>query len=218
MPESITIGSINTWDHFGLRLQPIIIPQAEIKTNKVTIWGHDGDIDLTAVDGVVNYNNRIIQATAKKTLGAGETAISLSRALAGALHGYKGEIHFSHDPGRHLVGRVSVGPIDQWGVLATVSLTMDCEPYFYKDAITVVEQSVTDSAVISLSNEDMPVVPSVTVSAEMALSWSIGGVSYKKTLSAGTWAIADLVLRKGQTAVTVSGTGAIKIQYREGSL
>ena len=218
MPESLTIGGYNTWDDFGLRLLPFSVPQAEIKSQKVTIWGHDGDIDLTAIDGIVTYNNRIFSVTGKKTLTEGETELSLSRSLASALHGYKGQIRISHDPGRHLVGRVAVGPVDVWGVLATVSFALDCEPYFYKDALTTVEQAVTGSAEISLLNEDMPVVPSVTVSAEMTLAWSIGGVEYEKTLSAGTWTIADLVLRKGQTAVTVSGTGTILFQYREGSL
>ena len=58
------------------------------------------------------------------------------------------------------------------------------------------------------------VIPTVTASAAMVLSWK----NYTYSLEAGTSVIPQLVLESGTTNVYVDGTGTIKFEYAEASL
>jgi hypothetical protein len=64
----------------------------------------------------------------------------------------------------------------------------------------------------------MPVVPVITTSAEMTLSFTIGGVVYTINLSAGTHVVPSLILMEGDTEVGIAGTGSITFAYRKGAL
>ena len=75
--------------------------------------------------------------------------------------------------------------------------------------------SVFLSSPIALNNTGgKSVIPTVTASAQMTLSW--GSSSY--TMQAGTSTIPALVLAPGTTNVYVDGTGTIKFEWSEASL
>ena len=71
-----------------------------------------------------------------------------------------------------------------------------------------------DPVEITLTNARKRVCPSIVVTEEATVTFS-GGES---TLGAGTHKILDLQLHKGETPVTVSGTGAVTFIYQEGDL
>jgi hypothetical protein len=64
----------------------------------------------------------------------------------------------------------------------------------------------------------MPVVPTITVSAEMTLTFTLLGKDYIVNLSVGTHIIPSLVLLEGDTAIEITGTGRITFTYRKGAL
>jgi hypothetical protein len=79
---------------------------------------------------------------------------------------------------------------------------------------TVVSRAVTGSASIALESVRRPVTPSITVSAEMTISFS----GDSATLPVGTYTLPDLILTDIPTTVTVTGTGTITFKWRDGDL
>ena len=71
---------------------------------------------------------------------------------------------------------------------------------------------------MTLTNTRMPVVPTITVSAEMTLTFTIVGKDYSVTLPAGTHTIPSLVLMEGDTKIEIFGTGRVTFTYRKGTL
>lgn len=84
----------------------------------------------------------------------------------------------------------------------------------------VVETQVTKngSGIISLTNDYMPMVPTVTATAETALSWKVGTDTFRKSVSAGTWMFPELELQQGANSITISGSSTTTFHYREGRL
>ncbi len=64
----------------------------------------------------------------------------------------------------------------------------------------------------------MPVVPTITVSAGMTLTFTIAGVVYTINLTVGTHVVPSLVLMEGDTEIGITGTGSITFTYRKGAL
>jgi hypothetical protein len=64
----------------------------------------------------------------------------------------------------------------------------------------------------------MPVVPVITTSAEMTLTFTIAGVVYTINLSAGTHNIPSLMLIEGDTEIGITGAGSITFTYQKGAL
>ncbi len=71
---------------------------------------------------------------------------------------------------------------------------------------------------MTLTNLRMPVVPTITTSAEMTLTFTISEKNYTVNLSAGTHVIPSLVLMDGDTGIDIAGTGSITFTYRKGAL
>ena len=71
---------------------------------------------------------------------------------------------------------------------------------------------------MTLTNTRTPVVPSITVSAEMTLTFTIKGKDYNVTLPAGTHTIPGLVLFEGDIEIGITGTGSATFTYRKGAL
>ena len=105
-------------------------------------------------------------------------------------------------------------PISNKGQL-TLSCT-DGDAYRYHTDETVVQ--VAGIKTVLLTNDFMPVVPTITTTAESTLAWRIGTDSFSKTVSAGTWEIPELQLSHGNNSVKVTSTGTTTFRYREGRL
>ena len=92
----------------------------------------------------------------------------------------------------------------------------DADAYRYHMDETVV--NLTGSGTLIIENDFMPVVPVITTTAETALSWSIGGDTFRKSLSAGTWTLPEFELQAGRNSITINGTGTTTFRFREGRL
>ena len=199
---------------YGLIVAPYAIPMPEPQANFVEIPGRDGALDLSEAFGTVRYADRIIPLT----LYARAPFDTLISAFAADVHGQRMNVIFDRDPTFYYDARITIEDVERhWGY-CELSLECRTKPYkldHFETAITVLP---TGSATVTLTNTRMPVVPTITTSAVMTLTFSIGGVIYTINLSAGAHIVPSLALIEGDTEIGITGTGRITFTYRKGAL
>ena len=204
------------WAHAdcGLIVAPYAIPMPEPQTNFVEIPGRDGALDLSEAFGAVRYADRILPLTLYARAPF-DTTVS---ALAADIHGRRMNVIFDRDPIYYYNARITIKDVERhWGY-CELSLECRAKPYKMEQFETAITVLPTGSATVTLTNTRMPVVPTITVSTEMTLSFTIGGKDYSVTLTAGTHTIPALVLSEGDTEIGITGTGSVTFAYRKGAL
>ena len=204
------------WAHanYGLIVAPYAIPMPEPQTNFVEIPGRDGALDLSEAFGTVRYADRIIELT----LYARAPFDSLVSAFAADVHGRRMIVIFDRDPAYYYDARITIEDVERhWGY-CELSLECRAKPYKLEQFETAITVLPTGNATVTLTNTRMPVVPTITVSAEMTLTFTIVGKDYSVTLPAGTHTIPSLVLMEGDTKIEIFGTGRVTFTYRKGTL
>lgn len=100
----------------------------------------------------------------------------------------------------------------------TIPVTVDCDPWKYKNAKTTVTGTVPESGTLSLTlaNERRPAVPTVEVSAAATLT--LGGKDI--AVAAGSHRSLDIRLAAGSNtlAVTAAAGTTVSVTYQEASL
>ena len=186
----------------------------EPQTNFVEIPGRDGALDLSEAFGTVRYSDRVIKLTLY-TRAPFDTLIS---AFAADVHGRRMNVIFDRDPTFYYDARITIEDIERhWGY-CELSLECRAKPYKLEQFETAITVLPTGIATVTLTNTRMPVVPSITVSAEMTLAFTIGGKNYTVTLPAGTHIVSSLVLQEGGARIGITGMGRITFTYRKGAL
>ena len=199
---------------YGLIVAPYAIPIPEPQTNFVEIPGRDGALDLSDAFGTVRYTDRIIPLT----LYACAPFDTLISAFAADVHGQRINVIFDRDPTYYYDARVTVEDVERhWGY-CELSLECRAKPYKLEQFETAITVLPTGTATMTLTNTRMPVVPMITVSAEMTLAFTIDGKDYSVTLPAGTHTIPSLVLSEGDMEIGITGTGSVTFAYRKGAL
>jgi len=199
---------------YSLTVAPYAIPMPEPQTNFVEIPGRDGALDLSEALGTVRYTDRIIPLTLY-TRAPFDTLIS---AFAADVHGQRINVIFDRDPTYYYDARVTVEDVERHAGYCELSLKCRAKPYKLEHFETSITVLPTGSATLTLTNTRMPVVPTITVSAEMTLAFTINEKDYSVTLPAGTHTVPSLVLSEGDTEIGVTGTGSITFTYRKGAL
>ena len=199
---------------YGLIVAPYAIPMPEPQTNFVEIPGRDGALDLSEAFGTIRYADRVIELT----LYARAPFDALVSALAANVHGRRMNVIFDRDPTYYYDARVTVEDVERHAGYCELSLECRAKPYKLEHFETAITVLPTGSATVMLTNTRMPVVPTINVSAEMTLTFTIGGKDYVVDLSAGTHVIPSLVLMEGETEIGINGTGSITFTYRKGAL
>ena len=204
------------WMHadYGLIVAPYAISIPEPQTNFVEIPGRDGALDLSEAFGTVRYADRIIPLT----MYARAPFDTLISSFAADVHGRRMNLIFDRDPTYYYDARVTVEDVEHHAGYCELSLECRARPYKMEHFETTITVLPTGSATVTLTNTRMPVVPTITVSAEMTLTFTLSGTNYSVNLSAGTHVIPSLVLLEGDTAIEITGTGRITFTYRKGTL
>ena len=204
------------WAHadYGLIVAPYAIPLPEPQMNFVEIPGRDGALDLSEAFGTIRYADRIIPLT----LYARAPFDTLISAFASDVHGRRMNMIFDRDPTFYYDARMTIEDVERhWGY-CELSLECRVKPYKLEQFETAITVLPTGIATVTLTNTRMPVVPSITVSAEMTLTFTIAGVGYTINLAAGSHIVPSLVLTDGETKIDITGTGSITFTYRKGAL
>lgn len=204
------------WAHadYGLIVAPYAIPMPEPQTNFVEIPGRDGALDLSEAFGTVRYADRVISLT----LYARAPFDALISAFAANVHGRRMNVIFDRDPTYYYDARVTLENVERHSGYCELSLECRARPYKLEHFETTITVLPSGNATVTLTNMRMPVVPTITVSAEMTLAFTLLGKDYTVNLSVGTHIIPSLVLLEGDTAIEITGTGRITFTYREGAL
>ena len=204
------------WAHadYGLIVAPYAIPMPEPQTNFVEIPGRNGALDLSEAFGTVRYADRIIPLT----LYARAPFDTLISAFSADVHGRRTSVILDRDPTFFYDARITIEDVERhWGY-CELSLQCRAKPYKLEQFETAITVLPAGTATVTLTNTRMPVVPSINVSAEMALAFTIDGKDYTVTLPTGTHTVPSLVLMEGDTKIEITGTGRITFTYRKGAL
>ena len=190
------------------------IPFPSVKTSIVDIKGANGILDLSEVlTGDVCYGNRDIKLTF--AMMEDRDYYSTMTDIANYLHGKKVTLKLSNDDEYFYSGRAVISMCEYSYGKSSLVIKMSADPFKY---------SVTESnAFVNLNNETkslvlpnkrMRVSPTLVVTGSVAMTFE--GKSY--TLQAGEQQLLNFVLSEGDNNVSFSGTGSVKITYRQGAL
>ena len=204
------------WAHadYGLIVAPYAIPMPEPQMNFVEIPGRDGALDLSEAFGTIRYADRIIPLT----LYARAPFDTLISSFAADVHGRRMNVIFDRDPTYYYDARVTLEDVERHVGYCELSLECRAKPYKLEHFETAITVLPTGSATVTLTNTRMPVVPTITTSAVMALTFSIEEAVYTINLAAGAHVVPSLVLMEGETEIGINGTGSIMFTYRKGAL
>ena len=212
--KGVTFGNYHSFNAWGLILGSKELKAPEPKVQQIEIEGGDGVLDFTEFFGEVKYNNRLLSFTFSKMNIVPDGFLALYSVVQNAIHGKKMQVILDDDPAFFYSGRVTVNEWKSNKNLGEIVIEVDAEPYKMKVVETVISKAVSGSASIVLANSRKRVVPVITTTAEMTISFG----TYSGTFSAGTFTIPELELYEGENTVTVTGTGNISFRYREGGL
>jgi hypothetical protein len=211
-------GGIHSLRDLNLIQQAVEISPAEPKLNLIDVPGADGSKDMSEQpSGRVVYKDRKITWTF--ALYPGEDWSAKHRQVSNALNGVRCRITLDEDPEYYYTGRLVVNRYNRDKTLRQITVHATCAPYMLKQQPTKVQLAGLTTAykTLTLVNERMPVVPTITVTAATTLRWN--GNTW--SLNAGTHKVLDIELQAGKNtleAKTNSGTGNITVEYQEGAL
>lgn len=198
----------------GITVTDITVSVPEPKTTTTDIPGRDGVLDQSkAVSGRINYSNRVltISGYVKETYSLYLQRYSNLLNLIGS---DIVEIINKSEPDFIWQGRAAINYENTDALHSEISIECDVFPYKRKKTDTVVQKTLTGEATdIVCGNLAEPVVPTVETTAATQIRFK-GKVF---DVQAGSRKL-DIVFERGDNVLNVTGTGEIKITYREGSL
>ena len=211
----------DTYTEYGLLLASKSISLPEVRTNMIDVPGRDGLLDASEVlTGEVTYKNRTItlKLTGVDTVSGKKWPATISD-FCNKVHGKRVKITFPEDTAHFYSGRCSVGQVKLVKMMQTIPVTVNCDPWKYKNEKTTVSRSDLGTAYkqLSLPNERRPVIPTITVAQDTTLLWGSSTIN----ISAGDHILPDIRLAARSNtlkAKVASGTGSITVTYQEASL
>lgn len=213
MNNGVTFGSKNSITDWDLLMISKSIGEAEPITNYIEIPGRDGALDLSESLGEVKYKNRTL--TFEFDLFNPISFYTTQREIINYLNGKKLKITLDQDPNYYFIGRCRVTGSSISKNLGHFTIECVCEPYRYKQNITTISNNVTAGNSYSYKNDRKSVVPTLTLSSAMTLSFN--GTSY--SVGAGTNKILGINFKEGTNTITVTnGSGTLSVSYQEASL
>lgn len=229
--QTVTFGTKNSYDDFGLILTDKDIGFPEPKLEEVDVIGADGVIDLSEVlNDDIKYKTRKLQFTFIVLKGNKYWASTVAD-VANYLHGKKLRIQMDFDPAYYYTGRCKINSFKTSKRLCTITIDAECEPYrldingngekwlwdtfsFQNGFIRVNTVTVNGSLQVNLQNQRKIVSPTFTCSTAMTVTFD--GVTYN--LPKGKTQVLGIRLQYGTNYVTFKGNGTVKIEYQGGAL
>lgn len=216
MIPDVTIKGASLFALGWLR-ESIDFPAPQSQTNTIVVPGRNSPIRYTEALGRVSYQPRSFSITLSM-LGTREKFNAMSEALVNAYAGQLVEVTLSEEPGLYARGTVelesSFDPLTGKGQM--VFSCSDGDAYRCHTQESTV--TATGNGTVTLACDAMPVVPTVTATADTTLSWSVGDDRFQKTVSAGTWTLPELELSAEENRITIETEGSVTFTYREGRL
>lgn len=216
--RGLLIGTYKTVEHLWT-LTALELSAPEYQEKFLDVPGRDGALDLSAAltNGAPTYHSRTLTVKLECSEGNRLTREAAINTMVNWLDGWRLDIVLPDDPDHYITGRVSVAKEYNDLAHAAVTVTAVCDPWRYaKDETiyTLTAESTEKSAFLS-NDGRRTAVPLLTITGGTILlkygsfSWSLGD---------GTYQLPDLTLPQGGGSLTYSGTGTLRITYREAVL
>lgn len=217
--RKIIFGTYDTALEGAWTVARLDLTSPAFQTNLVQVPGRSGPLDLSAVltDGEPVYTSRNLTAVLENSDDDRPAREQRIRDIIAELDGYQKKIWLPDDAAHYLLGRLHV--VREYNDLAhaAVTVTAVCDPWLYNNEETVHNLTANSRAQTKtiVNHGRRTVAPVVTVTGS-SVSLIYGAHTWE--LSAGTYQLPDLILRTGEHQLTYSGSGSIKITYREAVL
>lgn len=216
--RGIILGTYDTavrgWTLTAWNLSP-----AKRKAVLVDKPGGHGHWDLSAVltDGEPVYEARTLTATLECSEGNRLSREAEIDTMINWLDGWTMNIILPDKPLQYLTGVVHVERLYNDMAHASVALEVTCDPWRYNATETVINLIPTAAAQTAdiVNPGRLSVVPLVEITGAM-VHLAFGTSSW--VLNAGRYQLPDFRLTQGTHQLLYSGTGEIKISFREGVL
>ena len=215
--RGIQFNNNHSADDWGLILNSRKNTPPQPKYVKVSVDGRDGDLNLSrALTGDMRYSDRKVSYGFVATDGSQVEREELISNIINEIHGQEVKIIEPDDPDHYLVGEVEVSDVQNNKAYATFEVSATCEPYRYfnEEVNRVINVTATESNIILTNAGTKSIIPTLTVTGEVNIKYNDTSVSF----SSGSFKLTSLVLRKGATVITVSGSGTLIVSYREAIL
>ena len=216
MKPDITINGTSMMALGWLR-ERINFPTPQSQSEILVVPGRNSPIRYTKALGRVAYQPRSFDLTFTM-LGSRAVFDDMVSEVANRYAGQLVQVICTEDPSLYVIGTLEAAPtydpLTGKGTLVLSSTDADAFRYHVEETVV----TITGSGTVILSNDYMPVVPVVRTTAETAFAWTVGGDTFRKSVSAGTWEFPELELAYGDNTISITGSGTTTFTYREGRL
>lgn len=214
--KGVLFGDKHSYTDFGLVLNSKDIALPEPKTYIIDVPCADGSLDLSTAltGGDIKYKNRLIKLdfTVLKPWNQLEV---LRTTIANHLHGKIMKVIFDADYDFFYTGRCKITSFNTSVIPATVTIEIDAEPYKLDIHETVISETVSGEKIICVDEQTMKVVPTITVSSDMTLTYKTKLYS----LITGENIIPEIMLSSAENnEFLFTGEGDVTINFRGGEL
>lgn len=217
--RSIIFGDYDTAQH-GWTLTSYTLSAPELKTNYVDKTGGDGSWDLSTVlsGGIPRYKDRTLSVTLECSVGDRDHREELINHMVNHLDGLEWHTVLPDRPDHYLVGRLRIAVNHNSPAYASVTVTGTCAPWLYHSRERIIDVECTSAWQTYLLANDgrRSVIPELITSEGSSIKLRFGDIS--TTLSGGTYEWAGLLLTPGRHSIEYSGSGSLRIRYREAVL
>lgn len=197
------------------------LADAEYKQNFMDVPGRDGSLDMSGAltDGEPKYGSRALTAVFECSEGTRLERKERIDTMVNWLSGWRVAITLPDDATHYIMGRLHVQRLYNNMAHCSVQVSAVCDPWRLSTEETVVNLTATTEAQTQefVNNGRKTLVPLVEITGDSAEVLLVFGTA-SWALGAGTYQLPDLVLPQGSSSLTYSGTGDIKITYREAVL
>lgn len=209
----LTIDDVNLYrtHHIVLENFKIGIPEPQLTT--VDVPGRNGKLDMSeALAGHLTYNNRMIELVFG-IVGSEEVIEQKRLILLNLINKPQCKIKFSHLRG-YFEGRCTVTDTSREHGHYTISMKCDCFPYRYlENEFSQTRTLSSTPTTLSCLCLMMPVVPKIETSANTTIKHKSSTFTVQKGIHT-----LPILFKQGVNELTVSGSGTLKITYRQGVL
>lgn len=197
------------------------LADAEYKQNFMDVPGRDGSLDMSGAltDGEPKYGSRALTAVFECSEGTRLERKERIDTMVNWLSGWRVAITLPDDATHYIMGRLHVQRLYNNMAHCSVQVSAVCDPWRLSTEETVVNLTATTEAQTRelVNNGRKTLVPLVEITGDSAEVLLVFGTA-SWALGAGTYQLPDLTLKQGSASLTYSGTGSVKISYREAVL
>lgn len=214
--KGVLFGDKHSYTDFGLVLNSKDIALPEPKLYIVDVPCADGSLDLSTAltGGDIKYKNRLIKLEFTVLKPWNQLEI-LRSTIANHLHGKIMKVIFDADYDFYYTGRCKIKSFNTSKIPATATIEVDAEPYKFNIEETVISETVSGEKTIYIDEQEMKVVPTITVSSDMTVIYK----SKLFQLHTGDNIIPEIVLSSAENnELKFNGSGSVSIKFRGGEL